>query len=132
MGRIIAFDYGTERIGVAVSDGSNTIAMALPYIPSAQKKSILALIKEKKVTKILLGLPLGMSGAETKMTVEVKKFAEWLEKMANVSVEFIDERLSSKGAAGQMAEIGMNAKEQRRLIDSMVAYNFLESYLKDN
>lgn len=122
MSRILALDYGTKRIGVALTDETKSIALVKPYLPLEKKKELLSFIKDNDVVKILLGLPKGLKGQETAMTREVNQFAEWLKSNCDLPVEFIDERFSSK-------EAGTITKD-KELIDSIVAQMMLARYLE--
>lgn len=122
MGRIIALDFGTKRIGLAVSDETKTIAFPKPFILTAQKEKLLEFITQETIEKILLGLPKSLSGKETQSTKKVRDFMVWLEAETHLPVEFIDERLSSK-------EIE-RTETDRELIDSLVAQKMLERFLE--
>lgn len=125
MPRILAIDYGTVRLGIALSDETKKIAFAKPYIKTQDKEKILDLIREQEVGEILLGLPTGLSGQETKMTEEVKQFADWLGQ-SNIPIKFIDERLTSEEVKkGLRGERGIKG-----LVDSLVAQKILERYLR--
>ncbi|MBI4049889.1 MAG: Holliday junction resolvase RuvX, partial [Candidatus Doudnabacteria bacterium] len=112
MTKILALDYGTKRIGVAISDETKTIAVPKPYIKAEEKGRILELIKDQEVDEILLGLPKALKGTETIMTREVRSFGEWLEQETKLPVRLIDERYSTKGAE--------RITKDRELIDSLV------------
>ncbi|OGE82566.1 MAG: hypothetical protein A2846_00360 [Candidatus Doudnabacteria bacterium RIFCSPHIGHO2_01_FULL_49_9] len=121
MGRIIALDYGTKRIGIALSDETKTISFPRPYIPASEKRKLLTFIHENEVEKILLGLPKALSGKDTESTTKTRSFMVWLETETHLPVEFIDERLTTKEA--------MKLETDRELIDSLVAQKMLERYL---
>ena len=123
MGRIIALDYGTKRIGVAVTDETKTISMPKPYFFSAEKDKLIEFIKENEVEEILLGLPVGMGGQETESTAKARGFARWLEDETGLPVKLIDERLTSK-------EI-MRGERDREKVDSLVAQKMLERYIEN-
>lgn len=122
MTKVLALDYGTKRIGIALSDETKTIAMPKPYIPTSEKGVLLDLIKNNEVEKVLLGLPTGLSGQDTDMTREVRGFGEWLKINVALPIEFIDERFSSKEVE--------RITTDRELIDSIVAQQMLERYLE--
>ena len=122
MGRILALDYGTKRIGVALSDETKIIAIPKPYLLYSEKQKLIQLVKDSEVEAILLGLPLGLSGQETESTKKVRKFGDWLREETNLPVRMIDERLTTKEAQG--------LTKDRELIDSLVAQKMLERYLE--
>jgi putative Holliday junction resolvase len=122
MPRILGIDYGEKRIGLALSDESLQFSFEYEtWSPEKFENEIENLIAEKEIEKIILGHPLNMSGAETPKTKEVLKFKEDLESKVNVPIELVDERLSSKFAAGIIGK--------DKDIDSLAAQIILETYL---
>ncbi len=122
MGRILAIDYGTKRIGIALSDEMRIISQPKPYILNAEKDKLITFITENEVEEILLGLPVGLAGQETESTKKAKDFKEWLENKTLLPVKFIDERLTTQEA--------MREEKNRELIDSLVAQKMLDSYIR--
>ena len=122
LGRILALDYGTKRIGIAVTDETKTISIPKPYILNAEKEKLNEFVKENEVEEILLGLPLGLSGQETESTKKVREFGAWLKETINLLVRLIDERLTTQ-------EI-RRTETNKELIDSLVAQKMLERYLE--
>jgi len=122
LGRILALDYGTKRIGIAVTDETKTISIPKPYILNAEKEKLNEFVKENEVEEILLGLPLGLSGQETESTKKVREFGAWLKETINLPVRLIDERLTTQ-------EI-RRTETNKELIDSLVAQKMLERYLE--
>ena len=120
--RILGIDYGTKRIGLAVSDESQTLARELEILsPIEFWKSLNQLIENQDIKLIVLGWPLNMSGQETQKTKEVAEFKSKLEKETGLPVETADERLTSKMAA--------NITGQNKNIDSLAAQILLQNYL---
>jgi putative Holliday junction resolvase len=120
--KILGIDYGEKRIGLAISDETQTLARELDILsPKEFWKSLNLLILNHSIGLIVLGWPLNMDGGETKKTREVESFKLKVESETKLPVEIIDERLSS-----QMAEhiIGGNKN-----IDSMAAQILLQNYL---
>ena len=122
MGRILAIDYGEKRVGIAISDATKTIAQPKPYILNTEKQKLIEFIKTSEVEEILLGLPIGLSGQDTKSTQKVREFQSWLQGQASVPIKLIDERFTTK-------EIQRSQKD-REMIDSLVAQKMLERYLE--
>ena len=121
VGRIIALDYGSKRIGIAVSDETKTISQPKPYILNAEKEKLITFIKENEIEEILLGLPIALSGKETQSTIKVQDFERWLKEKTNLPIKMIDERLTTQ-------EI-RRTETDKELIDSLVAQKMLERYL---
>ena len=122
MGRIISIDFGTKRLGIAISDETKSIAFPKSYILTAEKEKLLEFIAEHEIEKILLGLPKALSGRETESTKKTRDFLVWLERATRIPVELIDERLTTKEV--------LRTEKNRELIDSLVAQKMLERYLE--
>ncbi len=134
--RIIGIDFGLKRIGVAISNSLLSFAMPLGRVERVKDdkktvQNILQLIKDyKDISKIIIGLPLHLSGNESEMSLEVRKFAAFLELETKIPVEFIDERLTSKNANALLKEMDMNRKNREKHIDTLSATLILQTYLE--
>lgn len=118
----MGIDYGTRRIGVAVSDESQTLAREYAiYDPPQFWERVTDVIESEQVDRIVIGLPLNMSGEATKKTEEVQEFFDRLQKQLSLPIEFMDERLSSV-MAEHLPGGGKN-------IDSLAAQIILQNYL---
>jgi len=123
--KTLGIDYGEKRIGLAISDESQTFARELIILsPKEFWEQIEQVISENEVTQIVLGWPLNMSGEETDKTREVAGFMEQLSTKTGLSIQIMDERLSS-----QMAE---NIKGDKKNLDSLAAQILLQNYLDKN
>lgn len=125
--RVLALDYGSARCGVAVSDPTGMLASPIePVLRPATRKG-LARLRELVATvdagRVVVGLPVSLSGRDSAQTAEVRKFAELLSEVLPVQVELYDERLTTRLAA----RVGGNASE-----DSRAAAHLLESWLAAN
>jgi putative holliday junction resolvase len=104
--RVLALDYGSARCGCALSDPTGTIVTPVEPImrPSARRglAAILALVAERDVERVVLGLPLSLRGEDTAQTRETRAFAAKLSERLgeNVPVELYDERFTTRIAAG--------------------------------
>ncbi len=120
--KILGIDYGEKRIGLAISDEGRTFARELTILsPSQFWLQIQTVIANNQITQIVLGWPLNMSGEMTQKTREVKTFGEKLEKLTEIKIEIIDERLSSV-MAGKLPGGHKN-------VDSLAAQILLQNYL---
>jgi len=120
--KILGIDYGEKRIGLAISDESQTLARELDILsPKEFWKSLNRLILNHSITKIVLGWPLNMDGKETDKTREVESFKVKVERETKLPLEIMDERLSS-----QMAE---HISGQKNNLDSLAAQILLQNYL---
>lgn len=132
MGRLLGIDYGRVRIGVAVSDETKFISRPLCCL-EYKKDFIDKLQKELKpllpIDLIVIGLPLHMSGKDSPMTEEVRKFSEYLHQALRIPVKLWDERLTSAQVERELRDSGMKRKERAGLNDTLAAALILQSYL---
>jgi putative holliday junction resolvase len=125
--RVLALDYGSARCGCALSDPSGTIATPIEAIarPAGGRgmAALAALVAERGVQRVVVGLPLSLSGEDTQQTRETREFAQRLSRRLgeSVPVELHDERFTTRMA--QRME-GAAADE-----DSRAAAHMLESWL---
>jgi putative Holliday junction resolvase len=132
LGRRLAFDYGDVRIGVAVCDPDGILASPLEVLLTKDptlKSSIQSLCREYEPTKIYVGLPLNLSGDHSDSTAKALAFSDLIAQLVSCPVELIDERLTTSSASASLSQAGVNAKDQRRKIDSQSAVIILESGL---
>lgn len=133
--RILAVDYGKKRIGLALSDPLLTFAYAYKTVQNDAKlfDELASVIKEKEVSKIILGLPLKESGESYDLTEEVRKFKETLEKKFGLEVILKDERYSSSIAKDMIIE-SVTKKKKRKdkgALDRNAAAVILQDYLNE-
>lgn len=131
MSRILALDFGMQRIGLAISDETKTIAFPQVYISTENKQEILDIITREQIVEIILGLPISLDGQDTPMTKQVRDFAKWLEAESCIGVTFVDERFSSHGAMATLKTMNKRGQKAREMIDSLVAQQLLETHLKN-
>jgi putative Holliday junction resolvase len=131
--RILAIDYGSQRIGIAISDPTGTLARPLPFVlakgDAKLAREIADLVKKEQAELILLGLPRHMNGDLGEAAEKVKAFSAFLEKATPIKIKFIDERLSTVQASRQLQESGKDSRKQRDKIDSASAAVLLQCYL---
>ncbi len=123
-GRVLALDHGAARCGVAISDPTGTIVTPLePVLRPDTKRgmaAVAALVAEREAERVLVGLPLSLSGGDSDQTRAARAFAERLQARVPVPVELYDERFTTRIAA----QTGGAAAE-----DSRAAAVLLESWL---
>jgi len=134
MSRILAFDYGTKRIGVAVTDPLQIIATGLDTI---HPKDILEYLKKyllsEAVELFIVGEPKQMDGTPSQSAQHVKGFITTLKKnFPTIPVEIIDERFTSKMAAATVAQSGFKKsdRQNKERLDTISATIILQSYLE--
>lgn len=134
MGRIIGIDYGTKRVGVAVTDPMQLIATPLQTIHA---KDIIKFLqdydKEEGIEAFAIGMPKKLDNTETNNTIHVVNFKKQLEKaFPDKKVYDIDERFTSSIAQQTMIDGGMKKKDRRNKanVDMISAVLILQSYLE--
>ncbi|MDR2824059.1 MAG: Holliday junction resolvase RuvX [Prevotellaceae bacterium] len=134
MSRIISIDYGLRRIGLAVSDPTQTIAGGLATVTPNDVFTFLEnYCANNLVEKFVIGLPKQMNGADSQIAPHVRKFAETLQKRFPVQeIVFFDERFTSVLAHKAMLEGGLRRKARRdkALVDKISATIILEEFLE--
>ena len=133
-GRILAVDFGDTRTGLAVSDPSRFLASGLGTVSpggiekTAQKVAEVAL--EQKASAIVVGLPKNMDGSEGFRAQRCVEFAELLEqKLPNVTVVMMDERLTTVSASRYLNETNTRGSRRRGVIDTLSAEIILQNAL---
>jgi putative Holliday junction resolvase len=124
--RVLALDHGTARIGCALSDPSGTLSTPLPTIEPPEPRAVAELVAEHGVERVVVGLPLHLSGEEGGQAGLVRTFCGELEALLDVPVETYDERLTTR-----MAEASRRAGATSQP-DSLAAAHLLEAYLAAN
>jgi putative Holliday junction resolvase len=121
--RVLALDHGTARIGCAISDPSGTLATPLPVIEPPEARAVVDLVAEHEVERVVVGLPLHLSGEEGSQAALARTFCTELEALLDVPVETYDERLTTRMAEASKRE-GAEAAP-----DSLAAAHLLQAYL---
>lgn len=134
MFRIMALDYGTVRIGIALSDLTQFIANGYENYQRTSLKNDLnhlkQIINDNKVGKIVVGLPLNMDGSESGQTLKTKEFIEVLRnEIPNIPIEVLDERLTSMVAEKLLISADVSRAKRKQVIDKMSATIILQDYL---
>jgi putative holliday junction resolvase len=132
-GRIMAFDFGKKRIGVAVSDEGRVLAQAVATVQVKAKAPLLPrlldLIVEYGPTELLVGFPLNMDGSEGPSARASAAFAGDLGAASGLAVSLWDERLTTAWAERSLIEQDFRRKKRREVIDQVAAVLLLQGYL---
>lgn len=132
MGRLLGLDYGRARIGVAVSDEGKILSRPLCLLdnrPGFFEKLKQELNPLLPIESIILGLPLHLSGKDSPLSEEVKKFRDLLQKELVLPVILWDERLTSAQADRALRDAGLNRKKRAQKEDTFAAALILQTYL---
>ncbi|MFQ5523614.1 MAG: Holliday junction resolvase RuvX [Acidimicrobiia bacterium] len=130
MTRFLGIDYGTKRVGLAISDGLGMTARPLEVVPRAKAaERVTELCQEYGVGMLVVGLPTGLSGDEGEAATAARALGEELSSASGVPVTYIDERFTSKLAESVLLESGMRRRGRRETVDKVAAAIILQSFL---
>jgi putative Holliday junction resolvase len=131
--RILGVDWGERRIGLAVSDPSGTIASGLETVSVRSAEDAVERVTQvavaEGVERVVVGLPLLMSGARGSAAEAAQSFADALARRSGLPVATYDERLTSALSARRLKETGVRTGHARKKVDQGAAVALLESYL---
>jgi putative Holliday junction resolvase len=128
MGRVLALDYGSVRVGVAVSDALRITAQPLDVIPVEDVEQRLPGIVQD-VDEIIVGLPRSLDGTEGPSARAAKSFAARVEGLTGIPVRLVDERFTTVGAQRVLLEGGVRRSRRKKVVDKVAATLLLEGYL---
>jgi putative holliday junction resolvase len=132
-GTILAFDFGTRRIGVAV--GETTLGLAHPLATidadsdDERLAAIAALVREWQPALLVVGLPMHADGTPHAMTARAQKFARWLKVRFRLAVDLVDERYTTEAATTALVDAGVGERRHKPLRDQIAAQIILQAYL---
>ncbi len=132
--RVLAIDYGTVRVGIALSDPMRIIASPYRTIQLESDTQVISeiieIIREQSVKEIVLGLPLNLSGEDTIQTGKTRDFCQLLKESIDLPVKWQDERFTSKESEAEIRKMGLSPKQGRKIVDQIAASLILRSYLQ--
>jgi putative Holliday junction resolvase len=128
---ILGIDFGRARIGLAISDELRLLAHPLETLPGNKDtaKRIAQIIRERKIDKIVIGVPRHMSGEIGEAAKEALEFANKLRAQVPCPVETWDERLTTVAAERALRAAGKKSRKTRNIIDQVAAQMILQGYL---
>ena len=133
-GKLAGIDYGTVRVGVAVSDPDRIIAS--PYEIYVRKNERLdaqyfkALAENERIVRFVVGLPLHLDGRVSEKALEAQAFGRWLTELTGRPVDFMDERFTSVEAGHYLREAKMTLKQRKKRTDKIAAQILLTTYIE--
>jgi putative pre-16S rRNA nuclease len=132
--RIAGIDYGTVRIGIALSDTEVGIAGAFENYtrrtPALDGEYFATLTTEERIGRYVVGLPVHLHGGESQKSAEARKFGEWLGKITGVPVEYFDERFTTSEADAVLGTAKLTKKQKQSRRDQLAAQIMLTAYLE--
>lgn len=134
VGRIAGVDFGTVRIGIAVSDLGQSIASPLENYarrsPDQDARRFRKLVNEEDVVLFVVGLPVHLDGNESQKSIEARSFGQWLTEVTGIPVEFYDERFTTAQAEELLMMAEMTSKRRKKRRDMLAAQIMLAGYLE--
>ena len=132
-GRLLGVDYGTVRVGLAVSDPDRKIASPLTTYtrqnPEKDAEYLRKLVAEESVAGLVVGLPVHTTGREGTQAGEARTFGAWLGKVTTLPVAFFDERFTTVEAESSLWNAGLTHKQRKQRRDRVAAQIMLQAYL---
>ena len=133
-GRIAGIDYGTVRIGIAITDPEQRLAS--PFENYTRRGSQLdaryfgELANEERISLFVVGLPVHLSGEESPKSREARRFGAWLQELTGVPVVYFDERFTSTEAEQLLATGQFTKKKRKARLDMLAAQIMLSGFLE--
>ncbi len=134
-GRLLGIDYGTVRVGLAISTPEQTIASPIEVYQRRSERLDAAyfqqFVKENRIAGLVVGLPMHVNGEEGQKAHEARQFGTWLAATVSRPVIWWDERYTSSVAADLLRDAGVARTKRKQRLDMLAAQIFLQSYLDE-
>jgi putative holliday junction resolvase len=128
--RIVGVDYGSRRVGFAISDALGMTARPLKVVPRDSAVAYVEEVAEEYAPdRIVVGLPTSLRGGEGKSAEDARLLAAELTEATGIPVEFHDERFTSRMAESTLLASGMKRRKRRETVDKVAAAIILQDYL---
>jgi putative Holliday junction resolvase len=133
-GRLLGVDWGERRIGLALSDESQLLAQPLTTLTRRAGKRfpmsrLMALVKEREVAGVVVGLPLAADGSEGEAARQARALAQDVARHSGLVVDLWDERFTTARALQAVREMGGTTQGRRAELDALAATLLLQHYL---
>jgi putative holliday junction resolvase len=133
MSRLLGVDYGSVRIGLAVSDREHRLASPLTTYtrrgPEQDARFFQKLVEDEEIARLIVGLPVHLSGVEGQKAAEARTFGAWLAKTTGLPITFYDERFTTVEAENHLLAAGLTSKRRKARRDRVAAQILLQTYL---
>jgi putative Holliday junction resolvase len=128
--RYLGVDYGTKRIGLAISDGLGLTARPLEVVSRPDLETALRrIVDEYPVVEVVVGLPTGLRGHEGESATAARKLGEEIGELLAIPVRYVDERFTSRIAESALLESGMKRQHRKETVDKVAAAIILQTFL---
>lgn len=132
-GRLLGLDYGTKRVGVALSTPEQNLASPLEnytrFTPEADAAFLCRLVEEYRIVGLVVGLPVHMSGDEGQKAREAREFGAWAAAATGLPVAYQDERYTTVIAEEALISAGLSRKKRQQRLDKLAAQIMLQAFL---
>jgi putative Holliday junction resolvase len=130
---LLGVDYGTVRVGLAVSDPDCKLAFPLATYTRRNRAHDASyfreLVQQESIGQIIVGLPIHLDGREGAKAVEARTFGQWIGQLTGLPVVFWDERFTTVEAEAHLWSAGLTHKRRKDRRDRVAAQILLQSYL---
>lgn len=132
-GRLLGVDFGTVRIGLAVSDPGRKLAFPFATYTRTDRDRDAGyfrnLVRKEEIGTIIVGLPVHLSGREGQKAQEARAFGQWLSEVTGLPILFWDERFTTTEAESALWSAGLTNKKRKARRDRVAAQMILQGYL---
>jgi putative Holliday junction resolvase len=133
-GRLAGIDFGTVRIGIALTDPGQRIASPLNIYTRhgelADARYFRRLVATEQIVGFVVGLPVHLDGRESQKSMEARQFGQWLQETTGVSVVFFDERFTTAEAEQLLSGAEFTKKQRKARLDKLAAQILLTAFLE--
>ena len=130
MGRLLGLDYGSKRVGVAISDSSRLIASPFAVLDAGRVLSDLdAILEVEEIEAIVVGLPVTLAGEEGASAEAARRLGRQVTEHTGLEVMYVDERFTTKVAEDALIAGGVRRAKRRDIRDKMAATVMLQGHL---
>jgi putative Holliday junction resolvase len=133
-GRVGGIDYGTVRIGIAMTDSRRTMASPVESYTRRDARQdaehFRRFVADNAIALLVVGLPVHLDGRESRKSQEARQFGQWLNEVTGVSVEFFDERFTTTEAQHILSDAQMRGRRRRQRVDMLAAQGMLSAWLE--
>jgi putative Holliday junction resolvase len=132
-GRLLGVDYGSRRVGLAVSDADRKIASPLATYERRDREQdgrfFKKLVADEEIAELVIGLPIHLSGDEGAKAAEARAFGAWLGELTGLAVTYWDERYTTVEAEEHLWSAGLTHKQRKARRDQVAAQVILQTYI---
>jgi len=134
VGRLAGIDFGTVRVGVAITDPDQRLASPLENYTrrgaAVDSQWLRELVAQERLAGFVVGLPVHLSGDESAKSREARQFGQWIKELTGLPVAYFDERFTSAQAESLLLGAELTKKRRKQRLDMLAAQILLAAYLE--